>query len=657
MTMITTRDRSVNKIVEEMDERRMQHQERLMNQRTIRQNWNALKKKGFNYALDGTRGNVKFDYDRGRFLYDVMPERAWKGQRCFIIGGGESLCGFDFLTLKNELVIGINRAYERMDCTIMFAADNQFYNWIISGRLGQAVKDKFDDFKGFRVWLDSSGYDYPRGIFVLKKTNSQILASSMKDGIGGRSNSGFAALNLAACLGANPIYLLGFDMKGKNGRQAWWHGGYPDNQRDGVYPVFIKDFERSVDELKKRNIEVINLNDDSELRCFEFGKFEDIKPIRRPIITSYYTKGTAYETEVKQLRITLRRFNLESDIVGINDLGSWHKNTYYKPKFIKKMLNKHKGRPVVFVDADAKIRANPVMFNDFDCDFACHFKGDKELLSGTLYFGNTKGSRYLVNKWLEKDLLFPKTHMPQKNLRAVFDAEEDNIKWEKLPVEYCAIYDSRSRYNMSPVIEHYQLSRLYKDPKSHRYGYRMKQSLLEISALCKDKNICLLGNADSVLRRGKDLDKYDVVCRMNRGYPRGKEAFIGSRTDILFLSTFMEHVKIQGEFDPKFVVWMTICHRLASPWVMRNAIQNPREDWTALQKKLQINPSTGIMALKFMLDHIEFKSLVIYGFDFFATKTWYNTKIDSGQKHSGRKEKMLFMDMIKDKRNVRLIGK
>ena len=259
----------------------------------------------------------------------------------------------------------------------------------------------------------------------------------------------------------------------------------------------------------------------------------------------------------------------------------------------------------------------------------------------------------MIDKWIEKDVKFPKTHMPQKNLRSVFDEQKDKIKWKALPIEYCMILDSRSRDRANPVIEHYQLSRLYKSPLKQRYGYNMKQSFDEIQGLCKGKRICLIGNADSVLKEKRDLDKFDILCRMNRGYPAGKEAFIGNRTDILFLSTFMENIRIQGSYKPKHVVWMTICHRLASPWVMRNAIQNPREDWEELYKELHINPTTGMMALKFILKHIKFKSLNIYGFDFFATKTWYNTRIDSGQKHSGKKEKVIFMNMIRDRMNVR----
>lgn len=648
--MITTCDKAVSEIVKEKRRRREAEQSK---QEAIKKNWELLKKKGFGY---GVRAPVILDYEEGRMFYDVMLDGAWKDQRCFIIGGGQSLKGFDFSKLKNEFVIGVNRAYEAMDCTIMFAMDHPLYEWITEGKLGEKAKQKFEDFKGFRVWLDSAGYDYPQGIFILNKSKSHKLSNSMKDGLAGESSVGSGALSLAVCLGANPIYLLGFDMKGRNGKQAWWHSGYPERlQGDSVYAGFINDFKRAAPQLEKRSIRVINLNPESNLKCFEFKEFKDVKPIKRPVITSYYTKGTGYEAQVKHLKITLRRFNLENDVVGVPDQGDWHKNVYYKAKFIKRMMNKHPGCAIVFVDADAMIRANPVFFNNLDCDFACHFRQGKELLSGTLYFGATKAARYLVNRWIEEDKLYPKTHMPQKNLRAVFDRHKEKIKCKPLPVEYCMIYDSRSRHQVNPVIEHFQLSRKYKDAAGEKYKYSMQQSLVEIREFCKGKRICLLGNADSVLREKRDIDSFDVVGRMNRGTPKGKEEFIGSRTDILFLSTGMSGGNIQDKFDPKYVLWMTACYRLASPWTLRAAIQNPKEDWSELYKKLSINPTTGMMALNFLLKHIDFKSLTIFGFDFFATKTWYNTKIDDGQKHSGKKEKALFMRMVAGNRKVTFV--
>ena len=661
--MLRTSDKRVLEIVAEGKKRIQsgrENQQQIADQKRIKENWKELRRVGF--GQKEARPPVILNYEEGQMLYDVMPDDSWKGQRCFIIGGGESLKGFDFSQLKGELVIGVNRAYEKIDCTIMFSMDRTLYDWITGGKLGKEAKEKFENFKGFRVWLDTVGYDYPKGIFILNKSKNNKTTYSMKDGIGGGTNSGFGALSLAACLGAKQIYLLGFDLKEKaDGKQSWWHDGYPEIQGSKVYKAFRNDFARVAPELKAKKIEVINLNPDSELKCFEFGKLEDIKPIMRPVIVSYYTMGTGYETQVENLKDSLRRFNLDNDVLGVPDQGTWRKNVYYKAGFLKRMMTKHAGRPIVFVDADAVFRMNPVLFNDYDCDFACHFFNGKELLSGSLYIGNTKGGRMMISEWIKKNKENPTVHMPQRNLAVVYEEQKDNIKSKVLPVEYCMIFDSSARHIVKPIIEHFQLSRLYKNFDTTsvmvRRGYRMKESLIEIEKFCEDKDICLLGNAASILKEKKDIDSFDIVCRMNRGTPRGKEEFIGSRTDILFHSTHMsaENINKVAYTAPKFVVWMTVCHRLASTWAMSNAYQNPSKDWNYLYSKLGINPTTGMMSLYFLLNHTNFKSLTIYGFDFFKTRSWYNKTIDSGQKHSGEKEEVLFMDMIKDNPKVKFI--
>jgi len=657
--MITTKDKVVEDIFLQAQERRQNQREKEINK-----NWADIKKAGFGFHPE-SRPTAELDYEEGRMFCDVFPDDTWKGQRCFIIGGGSSLADFDFSKLKGENVIGVNRAFEKIDCTINFAMDYHLHKWITNGRLGPVAKKKFENYKGYPVWLDSVGYDYPKGIFIVNGSDKRQLTLSMIEGIGGGTNSGYGALHLAVCLGANPIYLLGFDMYGKDGKQAWWHNGYPDKRNDKIYGMFINDFERIAPELRLRKIDVVNLNAESNLKCFDFGKIKDIKRIDRPIIASYYTKGTEYEKQIEHLKTTVRRFNLESDIVGIKDLGDWYKNTYYKSTFVLETLKRHLGRSVVFVDADAIFRQSPILFNDFDCDFAYHFYNRKELLGGTLYFGNGKGSRFVAKKWVEIDDLRKTTLMPQKNLQALFNAIKNEINWKELPLSYCMIFDCHQRYheNIKPVIEHFQLSRKNKDQNLKRSSYRLKGGLLKIQKLCKDKRMCIIGNADSVLRKKKDIDGYDIIGRMNRGRPTGKEGYIGSRTDILFLSTGMSRKSIevsygQGLEFPNLklpVIWMTANHRLAHPWVIRNAIQNPKKDWNELHKKLKINPTTGMMTLKFVLKYLDFASLDIYGFDFFTTKTWYNTKVDSGKKHSGEKEKALFFKMIKDRPDVRFM--
>lgn len=272
--MITTSDVRVQRVLVEDQKRREEKQEEKRREKfeeRVSENWEILKKQGH-----GVSPCALPIYPAVKDLFhNVVDDNAWKGRRCFIIGGGPSLKSFDFGRLSGELTIGVNRAYEEFDCDIMFATDLQYYKWIENGEMGVAAKKRFKNFRGHKVWLDSRRYPY-MGVKRLTGLHGHGLSHSMKTGLCHGGNSGYGALNLAVCLGANPIYLLGFDMKGENTKQAWWHNGYPKTQSDKVYAMFIKHFEFAVPILKDRGIQVINLNPDSAMKCFEFGELENV---------------------------------------------------------------------------------------------------------------------------------------------------------------------------------------------------------------------------------------------------------------------------------------------------------------------------------------------------------------------------------------------
>ena len=180
------------------------------------------------------------------------------------------------------------------------------------------------------------------------------------------------------------------------------------------------------------------------------------------------------------------------------------------------------------------------------------------------------------------------------------------------------------------------------------------KNLVEIQEFLKDKEICVLGNATSILNNKKDIDSHEVVCRMNRGVPQGREEFIGSRTDIVFMSTRFRP-EWEQQFNAKYIIWCTECQNLASDWIKENAVKNPPEDWRALKTiygdKL---PSTGCIAINFLIKHIEFKKLIIYGFAFMKGGTWYNKMVDQPW-HDSNKEEQVIMNLIKNK-NVEMIN-
>lgn len=170
------------------------------------------------------------------------------------------------------------------------------------------------------------------------------------------------------------------------------------------------------------------------------------------IVISYYTRNTPYEEEAKIMVESLKRFNLEYDIIAIDVIGSWQKNTRYKAKFILKMLEKYSPLPIVWIDVDAVIKSDPIFLSMIDADVAFYYRTTggrtpripekSELISAAMYFKTNDRVKNLLNMWIasndgdERDL-------EQHNLQKIIPA------WRKsggihsiLPQEYCKIFDS-----------------------------------------------------------------------------------------------------------------------------------------------------------------------------------------------------------------------
>lgn len=179
------------------------------------------------------------------------------------------------------------------------------------------------------------------------------------------------------------------------------------------------------------------------------------------MVVSYFTRDTGYEIEVKRLKKSLDRFNIVSYIRGIESLGSWDLNTRYKAKFIKEMLE-FWDCPIVFLDADAEVLEYPILFDNLDCDIAVYRNKQVQLLSGTLYFGNTVNAKKLLDLWIAENKKVPLSKFEQYNLAIILNRDnEKNFKLEILPLEYCYIFDYKIKCNI-PVIKHYQASRKLK---------------------------------------------------------------------------------------------------------------------------------------------------------------------------------------------------
>lgn len=222
-------------------------------------------------------------YSLNNKITEVLSSGSWEGKRCFIIGGGESLKGFNFGSLDNELTIGINKCFQTYPkIKINYSMDWAFYRDLLEKKFdsysNEQVLDKWNSLTGIRVILSPlSVQKFESNVHLVRRNRNKQLPISLEEGIYSGRNSGFGALMLAIALKANPIYLLGYDFYCEN--TSHWHSGYP-NRDLKVFNVklnqYIREFEELIPLLEDTNIQIINLNPNSKLKCFSFDTINNV---------------------------------------------------------------------------------------------------------------------------------------------------------------------------------------------------------------------------------------------------------------------------------------------------------------------------------------------------------------------------------------------
>lgn len=200
-----------------------------------------------------------------------------------------------------------------------------------------------------------------------------------------------------------------------------------------------------------------------------------------PVFVAHYTVDTPYEELIKTLKASLEKHKLPYYIEPIKSLGSWRLNSNYSAKLVQKCLKMFPGQPVLKTDADAIVQRYPSVFDmvDFNPDIAAciwyRFRRRGELLGGTLYFANNEKSNEVVDKWVDLCDRFPDKRNPdlleqvlwgrQDKAACVWPKQEgllkmsNNVVFQKLPLQYCKIFDLMANEVSNPVMEHFQASR------------------------------------------------------------------------------------------------------------------------------------------------------------------------------------------------------
>ncbi len=200
-----------------------------------------------------------------KFTDLVQDKGIWKGHPCFIIGGGESLDGFDYSKLRNHLTIGVNKAFIKFCPSLIYTVDMRFYKWVTAGVLnsidGIDYNKRWQELDVPKVMLCPVSYEkIDSKVYIVRRIVHKLISKNLLSGIYGSNNSGIAAAMLAIALGANPIYLVGFDMQVKN--RTHWHGGYPEQGIDDSRrktKLYKQELDGMAGMIHEAGVEVINL--------------------------------------------------------------------------------------------------------------------------------------------------------------------------------------------------------------------------------------------------------------------------------------------------------------------------------------------------------------------------------------------------------------
>lgn len=401
-----------------------------------------------------------------------LTEGQWDGQDVVIIGGGPSVKNIPQSFFEGKKVIGINRAFEFFNCDIAFGTDRRWLMWIEEGKYGAEAKEKWQDYKGKKVILRGSKYptkDKDLIVFDPYKSANKF-SPSLPEGLTRSSNSGIPALNLAILLGAKRVFLAGFDcQKTENGMQNHFHSGHPETQKDTVFEKFIESFKQIAPQIPD-NVQVLNMNPNSGIKSFPFySEHLEVEP-QTPLLADPDTTPqkasphvlfvTAYTPDYAVLAASLQddleKFNLEYEMIPLEDTGKWAENCNLKSYVIKCLREEYPDSVLVWIDADAKIEREPVLFSELNgADVAYHTVDNKILASGTLAFMPTEMGNKLLDTWAYECEKNP-DKWDQLTLHKC--VRELNPKVYNLPEEYCRIFDRKTPCN-NPVIVHYQESR------------------------------------------------------------------------------------------------------------------------------------------------------------------------------------------------------
>ncbi len=201
------------------------------------------------------------------------PEEWWKGDDAFIIGGGPSLRHFDWSQLIGRKTVGCNDAFRLGPevCSVCVFGDLRWFN------IHRSDLQKYPN----PVFTNQPSLHKGKGFHWLRclPRESRGLHSQA---LGWGGNTGCTAINLALILGAYRVFLLGFDLRVRDGKTNW-HDCNLGKPNDASYRRFIRGFQAVAADLPHKfpGRTIYNCTPDSGLLVFPKMSLEEALSARK----------------------------------------------------------------------------------------------------------------------------------------------------------------------------------------------------------------------------------------------------------------------------------------------------------------------------------------------------------------------------------------
>jgi len=250
----------------------------------------------------------------------MLHDNAWSGRPCFVVGGGRSLETFDWLALRGQSVLAINRAIfdvpqPEPGRTLGIVGDlrflKRFADRLRSWPGGAAIFPCFSPGwhgaakeAGVRTWCN---HDFDKH----RSHRPNRWLPSPEQGFPTAGHTGALALLLAASLAPSAVFLAGFDYargaaEQRDGKTAHYHRDYPELWRtpDSVYEDFRAEIENGIAPFLEEaapQTRVYNLNRDSALTCWPKPPDLRVLDALTPAMIIGYRRDVAQEIQRREI--------------------------------------------------------------------------------------------------------------------------------------------------------------------------------------------------------------------------------------------------------------------------------------------------------------------------------------------------------------------